>query len=198
MKFSPLMLTATILEPLRYFFANYTSAAGIVWSPDDSVSNIDVNSINNFNTIETQQKPRVLVGRGTYQIGKSGLTNNMASSPGVKASFGAEEMRNLVFIEGSATITIEANNEGTCELLTDMVSHFLVWTRQYICSSQGFSEFALPLGVSDCHPADEDTTKFQVTINVPWRMEEDWRTKRDAITLKGFFTNFNPVPANVT
>lgn len=193
MRFNPLFLTSIIVEPLRYFFSTYTSGQNLIWSSDEKVSTVEIGTVNDFNTIELQQKPRILVARGNYQVIKTGLSDNMASSPGIKESYGAIERKNLVYIQGAAQIMIEAKNEGTCELITDMVSHFLVWSRPFLCASQGFNEFALPLNVSDCHVSQEDTEKFQTIIDIPWRMEEDWCIKRDAIKLKGFFTTFNPM-----
>ena len=192
MRFNPLLVSSLIVDPLRYFFSNYTSGQNLVWSANDKISTIEIGTVNDFNTIILQQKPRVLVNRGNYQVNKTSLTDNMMESPGVKESLGAMKRRNLVFINGAAEITIESRNEGTCELVTDMVTHFLVWSRPFICSSQGFKEFALPLGVSDCHVSQEDTEKFQTVISVPYMMEEDWSISQDAIKLKGFFTTFNP------
>jgi hypothetical protein len=131
--------------------------------------------------------PRILVGRGTYNIGKVGLTDNLAESKGIFESFGGSNRINMVQISGTIQIVIEARNEGTCELVTDMVSHFIVWSRPLLCDTQKFNEFGLNMQVSDCQPDKEDTEKFKTVITIPYLTEEHWTVKQDALKLKGFF-----------
>ncbi len=189
MRFSPLLVSSLIVKPLRYFFTNYAKQAELVWDEDPKISTIEIGTVNDFNGIKIESKPRILVGRGTYQIGKSGLTDNLAESKGVKELFGQSDRINMVYITGSIQVIIEAKNEGTCELIADMVSHFLIWSRPLLCDTQGFNELGMPMMVSDCTPDSEATEKFKVTISIPYTMEEDWRVRQDALKLKGFFTN---------
>jgi hypothetical protein len=189
MRFSPLLVSGLIVEPLRYFFANYAKQNLLVWDPDDKIRTIDIGTVNDYNGIKLEDTPRILIDRGTYSIEKTGLTDNLAQSKGVKELFGASQRINMVYIRGVASIIIEARNEGTCELVADMVSHFIIWSRPLLCDTQGFNEFGMPMQVSACQPGKENVEKFQVTISVPYMMEEDWKVNQDALKLKGFFTD---------
>jgi hypothetical protein len=184
-RFSPNFVSMIIVKPLRYFFTNY-AGPDLKYSEDPKETKIDISSVNNYNKIELQEKPRILVDRGGYQISNTGLSDNMAEALPMDVTFGLDKRTNMVFINGQASITIEARNEGTCELVTDMVSHFLVWTKPYICNSQGFKNFAVPMSVSPCTPSKEDTEIFQVVISVPYLMEELWQVQNDALKINGF------------
>lgn len=124
-------------------------------------------------------------------VSKTGLTDNLSTSESIGDLRGASQRSNLLFVRGQATITIEARQEGTVELIADMVSHFLIWSRPLICSTQGFKEFGLDMQVSEPIVSEEDDTKFTVTITVPYMHEEQWTVNQDAIKLKGFFLNLN-------
>ena len=187
MVFNPLLVSALIVNPLRYFFANYASNVELQWDIDPKKSQIEIGTVNDFNTVPLEQKPRVLIDRGNYQIGKTGLTDNMMSEPGIKQSLGLMHRTNMVFIQGMMVITIEANNEGTCELLTDMVSSFIVWSRPILCDSQGFKEFGLPMSVSQPQVVQEDKEKFSVQISFPYSKEDNWTVNQDAIKIKNIF-----------
>lgn len=187
MRFSPLLVSNLIILPLRYFFSNYTSQANLIWNEDEKKRTIEIGTINDYNQIKIGSMPRILVGRGTYNIGKVGLTDNLAESKGIFESFGGSNRINMVQISGTIQIVIEARNEGTCELVTDMVSHFIVWSRPLLCDTQKFNEFGLNMQVSDCQPDKEDTEKFKTVITIPYLTEEHWTVKQDALKLKGFF-----------
>ncbi len=190
--FSPYRVTHLMLAPLRYFFQNY-APADFKWDPDSKISKIDISSVSDFNKQVIETVPRILIDRGNYQVNKTGLTDNMASAPSVYAAGGKMHRTNMTFIDGVAQIIIEARNEGTCEILTDMVSHFIVWTRPFICDSQGFNEFGLPLAVSSCAPDTENIEKFKTTISVPYRVEEMWQVDIEALKLRGFFEQLTMV-----
>lgn len=197
MRFSPLLISSVIIEPLRYFFSNYTEAQGLVWNEDEKKRSIEIGTINDFHQVPWQKKPRILVSRGGYQVSKSGLTDNMAEARGIKENLGLNERTNQVWVNGVAQITIEAEKEGVCDLITDMVSHFIVWTRPLLCDTQGFSEFGLDMQVSEAQPDREDKEKFVCRIAIPYRMEEQWTVKWDAIKIKSMIAllkPYNPSP----
>lgn len=157
----------------------------LAWNSTPELSNIEIDTINNFNLKTIQSKPRVLISRGGYSVNKSSLSNSMASSLGVRADLGLTKETKLVFIGGTVQILVQSRFEGTCEKVTDYVQHFLTWSSPYLCNTQGFKTFADPMQVSPCTPGREDTEIFEVSIAVPWSMEETWMTSNDGITLKG-------------
>jgi hypothetical protein len=192
MKFSPLLITSLIKGPLRYFFSHYTKDQGFVWDKDPKVRTIDIGTINDYNKVKSDGKPRILISRGNYAVTKSGLTDNLAQSKGIYAQNGAQDRTNTLWINGQAQIVIESRQEGECELLVDMVSHFIVWTRPLLLDTQGFNEFGLDMQVSECEPSKEDIEKFKSTIYVPWRMEEQWTVNWDHVKIKNMVSTLTP------
>jgi hypothetical protein len=185
MHFSPAFLSSLIVEPLRYLYANY-GPEELRWNEDPKISTVEIDTINNFNKIAIQAKPRILLGRGQYSINPTGLTDNMAQSPDSRTLQGLKNNTNFLMIQGVSQILIEARNEGTCEKMVDITTHFLSWMTPLISDSQGFKMFGLPMNVSGCSPNREDTELFQCTINIPWSKEEQWKVVNDGVDLKRF------------
>lgn len=196
LRFSNAVVVPLIVEPLRYYFSTYTkTSSNIYWDVDEKKRTLDIGEYFDFNKIPVQEKPRILVTRGMYQIDKVGLTNNLAEAPSIGNSFGKTNNTNFLLYRGSATITIEAKNKGTAELLADMVSHFVAWTRPILCDSQGWKEFGLPMAVSDVavlSNEDPGIEKFRIDISVPWIKEELWKHTTDGIVLKQILSNVTP------
>jgi len=187
MQFSNGLISPLIVEPLRYYFSRYPQGSNLYWDHDEKHRTMEIGEMFDFNKVPIQEKPRVLVARGGYSVGKVGLTDNLAQQSSFSDTKGIKDVSNMVFYQGNATVYVEARNLGTCELLADMVSHFIVWTRPILCDSQGWKEFGLPLGVSDAQMVqDEDpgVVKFQIQLNVPWIKEEHWRLRNDGPALK--------------
>lgn len=188
MQFYSGMIAPLIIEPLRYHFSTYTKAnTNLYWNEDEKLRTLDIGESYDFHKIALQQRPRIIVTRGAYGISKVGLTDNLAESKSFNITAGQKDYINMVMYQGTATVTIETRNKGTCELLTDMVSHFIVWTRPVICSTQGWKEFGLGMAISDIDVVvDEDpgVQKFRSNISVPWIREEHWRYQTDGIALK--------------
>lgn len=196
LQFSNGLIAPLIVSPLRYYFGIYTKDnTNIYWNEDEKERTVDIGEAYDFNKIPLQEKPRVIVTRGAYIIEKVGLTDNLVQAKPLSETRGNKDYKNMVFYRGSATILVEARNKGTCELLTDMVSHFIVWTRPMLCDSLGWKEFGLPLTVSDCQlmtGEDPNLTKFQTSIMIPWMKEEEWRYQNDGVTLKKILTSVTP------
>lgn len=196
MEFSNGIIAPLIIEPLRYHFGTYTRQTGIFWDADEKKRTIDIGEAFDFNKVPLQTKPRVVVTRGGYGVGKVGITDNLAEAKPFTETGGLRDYTNMLLYQGTAVVTIEARNKGTCELVADMVSHFIAWTRPVLCDSQGWKEFGLPMGVSDCASStdeDPDVPKFQVQIQIPWIKEEHWKYKNDGVTLKKVVQSIVPV-----
>lgn len=186
MRFSPSLISSILIYPLRVFFANY-SGPDLKYDLDPKNSKIEIDSLNNLNKEAIQPKPRILVNRGTYNIDRVGMSNNLAEGKSPLETKGLKDNVNMVLITGQAQIMIEARHEGTMELITDMVSHFLVWSRPAICNTQGFKEFAMPMAVSDPRLSKEDREIFQTVISIPYVMEEHWKVNDDAIKINNIY-----------
>lgn len=190
MIFSPAYLSSRIIRPLRYMFENYVDPE-LRWTSDELTSNIEIDTINNFNKKAIQAKPRIMISRGSHIIDKTGLTDSMMASAGSRVDLGLTKETKMVLINGTAQLLIQSRFEGTCEKITDYTEHFLVWAAQFLCNSQGFKTFAIPLQVSPCTPNREDNEIFEVSIGIPWSMEESWKVSDDALVLKNINFNIN-------
>ncbi len=188
MRFSPTLITTLILEPLRYFFSQGPKTDnGLYWHADEKISNMDIGTVNDFHKLPLQKKPRILVNRGNYAINKSGLTDSLTQAKGIVETGGKMDKKNMVWVDGAAQIIIEANQEGTCELMTDMVTHFIAATRPLIMNTLDFNDYGLPMNVSTCDIDKEDTEKFKVVINVPYRVEDHWQVTHDSVKFKSMY-----------
>lgn len=186
MIFSPAYLSALIVKPLRYFYENH-APVDLRWSEDVKISQIEIDTINNYNKEGIELKPRILVSRGQYSVEPVGLTDNLAQGKGIYASQGTRNNTNMLLIKGVGQILVEARNEGTCEKVVDLTQHFIAWAGPMIAEAHGFKMSFLPLNVSPCMPGKEDTEMFTCTINLPWVKEEHWKVvSGDDIKLKDF------------
>lgn len=196
MQFNNAIIAPLIIAPLRYHFATYTKASNIYWDEDEKKRTIDIGESFDFNKVALQEKPRIIVARGSYGITKTGLTDNLAQQARpYRDTGGRKDYINMLIYNGSASLLVEARNKGTCELVADMASHFIAWTRPLLCDSQGWKEFGLPMTVSDCNmQPDEDPAivKFQIQIMFPWLREEQWRYQDDGVELKKVLATITP------
>jgi hypothetical protein len=188
MFFSPVLLTSLVVEPLRYFFSQAPAGpGGLRWDKDEKETCIEIGSVNDYNKIPIQKKPRILVARGGYGISKSGLTDSLTESKGIVELKGAKDTKHMVWVNGSVQIIIEAQQEGTCELLADMVTHFIAGSRPILCNTLNFKEFGMNMEVGPCEPDKEDREKFKVTLNVPFSAEDHWQVTADSIKFKSMY-----------
>lgn len=185
MRFSPAYSTTMIVLPLRMFYT-HNVPADITWSDDPKESKIEIASINDYNKVVLQAKPRILVSRGQYNVSSTGLTDNLAEAKSLLETRGLEDKTNMIFIQGYSQIIIDARSEGLCERLADITSHFLAWTAPMLCNTLGFKSFATNMSVGPCTPGKEDTEIFSCTINVPWTKEEHWKVANSGADLKAF------------
>lgn len=188
MNFSPEYLATLIVRPLRFLFENYASDE-LKWTEQPETTGIEIDTINNFNKIAIQQKPRILVSRGQYSINPVGLSDNLAEGVGIYANKGLRRSTNMFFIQGVAQVMIQARNEGTAEKILNLTQHFLAWTGPMLADAYGFKTTFVPMNISPCIPDKEDTELFYSTINLPWNKEEQWIVQSgDEIKVKNFIT----------
>lgn len=193
MNFSPALITNNIVDPLRLFFAQY-GGTDLTWTSDPKTSKVEVDSINNFHKVAIQAKPRVLISRGSFSIRGSGLADNLAEGDSLEKTKGLRDTLGLVFIDGQAQILIEARQEGTAERLVDMVSHFVVWAREFYCNYKGFKQFAQTISVSPVTPSREDLEIFQCSIGLPWSAEDSWHIRTDGVKIKDILLQATKLP----
>lgn len=190
MTLSPINIPTLIMEPLRYFFSSYTTSSNFVWDPDEKKRTVDIAHFNDFFRVALEERPRILVDRGSFSVSKVGLTDNLAEAKTLQETRGLKDRINMLLYSGTASILVEARQMGTCELLADIVGHALQWSRPEICNTLGFKSFADSVNVSPCQIVDkENVEKFQVALQFPWQREEHWRVRDDGIILKNILLN---------
>ncbi len=187
-RISPIQVGRLILEPIRHFF--HKSAPEVFrWDADAKKTKVDVSMVNDVNKENVDDVPQVLVSRGNFQVDKTGLSDNLAEQETMTSTFGLYKKTNLLIYHGQATIIIRARNEGTAEILADMVLHVIQWSRPHICDVLGFKEFGLPMQVSDVSLTKQHTEVFEVTISIPYIIEEVWQASNDGLLLRDVFIN---------
>lgn len=184
---TPIRIGQLILEPIKYFFKNYAPAAHLSWDPDPKKSKIDISLVNDANKENIDHDMQILVDRGTIQVSKTGLSDNMAIQETAELTKGLNQRTNFLIYSGQAQIIIKARTEGNAEILADIVMHVLQWSRPHICDTLGFKDFALPMTISNTELTKTDVEVFQISISVPYVLEELWESSNDALKLRQFF-----------
>lgn len=185
--FSIGLVAQAIIVPLRYYFSTYSTPANFKWDADEKLSTISIFESQDLNRVPLGDKPRIVVTRGGFSVTGTGLSNNLVNGASVSERKGNQYNQNMVMYQGMATILVEARNKGACELLADMVAHFVGWTQPLLCDTQGWKQFGLPMQVSDCNilqDEDPNVVKYQVAIGCPWLKEERWLSRTDGLELK--------------
>lgn len=190
-RISPIEVGRLILEPIRHFFHSYPPASQFYWDPDAKKSKIDISMINDVHKEDVDNDMQILVDRGALTVQKSGLSDSMLDAEPMSETKGLYKRRNLLMYQGQARIIVKSRNEGSAEILTDMVMHILQWSRPHICDVLGFKDFALPMQISPTSPGKVDTEVFSVEISVPYMIEEAWQSENDALKLRDLFISIS-------
>lgn len=180
-----------ILEPIRHFFSECSPAPHLKWSRDPKKSKIDISLVNDVNKEHIDNDMQILVDRGTLQVSKTGLSDNMAIQGDAELTKGLNSRTNFLIWQGQAEVLVKARSEGTAELLADMVIHVLQWSRPHICDTLGFKDFALPMSVSSTNLIKTDVEVYQISISVPYIIEELWTSTNDALKLRNLFLSLS-------
>lgn len=184
-RITPIRVGQLILEPLKYFF-HQEAPDQYRWDPDDKKTKIDISMINDARKATIDHDPVIVVDRGGFEVNKVGLSDNLSSAKTMEETKGLMDRENFLIYNGQATIIVKSRNEGTVEVISDMVIHVLQWSRPHIADLLGFKEFALPMSVSAPALGKEATDVYQVQITVPWSIEERWSATRQGLKLRDF------------
>lgn len=187
MRFSALTLKRLLVSSLREFFASEGVPEQFRYSSELNESKIEISSINDFHKINLQVKPRIMLDRGVYTVSSSGLNDGLYESQGHMNNLGATNRTNTSFITGNSSFVIDSRQEGTCELLTDIIAHFLVWSRPFVCNALGLRSFGNPISISPCSPMREETEIFRCAVSFQYIADEYWINTRDSVILKDVF-----------
>lgn len=182
LKFSPLIVTEILLRVLRHCFSMAPEAYR--WDSDKDKSKLTIIRANDLlDENVTQALPRITVSRNSFNISPSGLNQSMSSETPMDVTKGIKDSRHMHFINGSFSIVIEAQTEGTVEILADMTSSFLTWLSTHICSTYGLLTFGLPMSVGEPAPDKESTEKYKIVINSGFSSESKFRITEDAFKM---------------
>jgi len=187
-QFSPLVLESLLVTSLRYYFSTNTEQFKLVWNEDEKKRSMDIGAVLDFSKIPLQEKPRILIDRGGYQVSKSSISNSMMSQKTFGETGGLIDKQNFYFVQGQATMYIEARQKGAAETLTELATRFIGWSSPLLCSALGFKELGLPMSVSPCQLTnpEQETEIFSTQVSLPWMKEDTWRIHTDGIKFKSF------------
>ncbi len=208
--FSPLEHYYNLRTPLVYFFTTYQPAKSInlTYNPVETESQLLITSIDNYYEVKINEKPRILIDRGPFKYDTRAIDNSMYSSSGPFPNLGRNDSTKSYLISGTSNVKIQARNQGTCDALADMVSHFYMWTAPLLASTYGYLRFGQPgievssLEASDTSQVGDSTTLFEVNISLPWQKEEMYDFSQAGVKLKSCFqtvggnTTFIPQPSS--
>lgn len=182
LKFSPMIVTEILLRVLRHCFSKAPEVYR--WDSDKDKSNLAIIRANDLlDENVTQALPRITVSRNAFNISPSGLNQSMSSETPMDITKGIKDSRHMHFINGSFSIVIEAQTEGTVEILADMTASFLTWLSTHICSTYGLLTFGLPMSVGEPAPDKESTEKYKIVINSGFSSESKFRITEDAFKM---------------
>ncbi len=197
--FSPLEHYYNLRSPLVYFFSSYQPAKSInlTYSEVEAESQLLITSIDNYYEIKANEKPRILIDRGAYRYDTLGIDNSLWESKGPYANNGSNDSTKILGVTGTSSLKIHARNQGTCDALTDMVSHFYAWTAPLMASTFGYLRFGQPgievssLAALDTSREGDSPTTFEVTLTIPWTKQELFNFSQAGVKLKSCFLNVN-------
>lgn len=192
--FSPALIEMLILHPLQWFFSEYGQNHSLKWDPDPKKTQIQIIAQDDDNLIESEFKARIVVSRGGFAAENFSLGGGLAEKDPLDQTGGLNISKQFILYKGEPVITIESRNKGVCEMIADIVTHLIVWSRPLICDIQGFKEFGLPISVSPSSKGEkEDVDKFRCQISFPYIKEELWQNSQIGMKLKGVLQNFVPM-----
>ncbi len=179
--FTPLKVVSMFRDSLRVWFRQY-GGPDFAWDPDVKKNQIWIGTVNDYNSNEANQKmPRILCKRGALQQKVQFINNSEEVVEGLPQQ-PVKKMR--MDINGSLTIVIEADNEGTCEALGEAVRRFISRNRPMFEEEFNFQRFGSEIYVSECDGGEEDKEKFKIQVQTPYIVEDRWSYTPDAILLK--------------
>lgn len=179
--FTPLKVVSMFRDSLRVWFRQY-GGPDFAWDPDVKKNQIWIGTVNDYNSKEANQKmPRILCQRGAVQQNVQFINNSEEVVEGTPQQ-PVKKMR--MDLNGSITVIVEADNEGTCEALAEAVRRFVTRNRPMFEEEFGFQRFGWSIVVSDCQPETEDKEKFKIQVQMPYIVEDRWNYTPDAILLK--------------
>lgn len=178
-----------IKEPLRRFFSLYVPEE--FRYAEEGREGVIITTVYDPLQHVIQKKPRILIDRGPYTVSKMSLTEGMAQGTLGREGYLREY---LYFVEGQASITIEATSQGTCERLVDFVHHFLIWCRPAICDELGFKDFAPSITVSGIQQSEEDREKFMCQISFSYMKEEQHKVTPFVAKIKDIVLDMSTKP----
>lgn len=185
--YTPLMAVTMFRDSVRQWFLMY--GGDFAWSADVKLNKIVIASANDYNSNEaTQKMPRILVQRGALQQQVQFINNSEESVKGPQ-QLPTKGMRQDV--NSSILVIVEADREGTCEVLAEGVRRLVVRNRPMFESEFGFLRFGHQIAISECEATTEDKEKFKIQVQIPYSVEDRWNYTPDTILLKKILGNIH-------
>ena len=181
------MVVSMIRDVMRQFFKEYVGS-DYKWNEDPKENKIWIGTVNDYNSNEEIQKfPRILVQRGSIQSSVRTITDEHYDNSPAKDNPKESNDTHMRVVEGQLIVIVETTNEGSCEVLADIVRSFFTLSKSTIESDFGFLAFARSVSMSECIPDKEEKEKFKIQIVIPFMVEEFWVTRLTGVKIKALF-----------
>lgn len=181
--FTPLTVVTFFRDVLQAYFRQANPE--MRWS-NDKDSKLWIGTVNDYHqSVAYQKLPRILVTRGGVSAGIRFINDSLEVKQNGKHY-------STMPINGSLMVIVEASDEGTTEILGEVVRRLIVRAKPMIESEFGFQAFAREWSMSECQPDREDKEKFKITIQIPYIVEDRWYQEQEEVLLKGVLLELKP------
>lgn len=189
--FTPLTTVSMFRDSLRIWFAQ-NGGPDLSWDEDVKQSKIWIGTVNDpFTREPNQQMPRILLKRGAVQQSVQFINNSEEVITGTQQN---PTKHSRMDLQGSVTVVVESDNEGTCEALGEAIRRFVTRNRPMFEEEFGFQRFGHTVVISECDQSDEDKEKFKIQVQIPYIVEDRWKYTPDTILLKRIIGDVRVTP----
>ena len=150
---------------------------GYQWDEDPTKTRILIDPVYKWNVKNVQQRPGLLVKRGSIRPQKLGIAHGFGAHPNRGA-------RKSVLYAGSHTIFCIGKNGAEVDLIGQEVFRNLVEFSPVILEDLDFHRF-MPNELGAVAELEESAEHFVAPVTIEWIYEQPWRLQTEAPWLKG-------------
>lgn len=184
--FTPLTTVSMFRDCLRAWFTQ-NGGPDLTWDEDPKQSKIWIGTVNDPYSREANQRiPRILLQRGPVRQSVQFINNSEELVSGTPQQ---PKKHARMDIQGSVSVVVETDQEGSCEMLGEAIRRFITRNRLMFEEQFGFQRFGWDISISECDQAEEDKEKFKIQVQIPYIVEDRWNYTPDAILLKKIVGN---------
>lgn len=181
----PLVVQGMLLTWMQQKFANKygsiedpTLKTTVVWDPDETKSQILIESVFRWKPSTTEQRPAVLLKRGAWKVLRLGIDDRKMGSTPLSGN-----PQYVTFLQGSHTLFCMSSAPAECETLATEVYREMVEFGPLFRQVFNLTRFVVT-DVGEMSIVEEAHQNFVVPITCAYAAEETWEIVEQAPTLK--------------